>query len=98
MRQSRRFVQEPPPGVVVVSAFVAGINLRGCRGCHLDCQAILAKSTPSDTTPLGSSRYWCVFMAVRGKAGGESFFLSFFVLFEQFFSTIPHLSPFAPSL
>ena len=37
-------------------------------------------------------------MAVRGKAGGDSFFLSFFVLFEQFFSTIPHLSPFAPSL
>ena len=60
VRQSRCFVQEQPPGVVVVSTFVAGINPRGCRGCHLDCQAILAKSTPSDTTPLGSSRYWCV--------------------------------------
>ena len=60
VRQSRCFGQEQPPGVVVVSTLVAGINPRGCRGCHLDCQAILARSTPSDTTPLGSSRYWCV--------------------------------------
>ena len=57
VRQSRCFDQEQPPGVVVVSTFVAGINPRGCRGCHLDCQAILARSTPSDTTSLGSSRY-----------------------------------------
>ena len=62
VRQSRCFVQEQPPGVVVVSTFVAGINPWGCRGCHLDCQAILARSTPSDTTTLGSSRYWCVML------------------------------------
>ena len=47
-------------GVVVVSTFVAGYNPQGCRGCHLDCQAILVRTTPSDTTLEGLDCYQCV--------------------------------------
>ena len=39
--------QKQSPGIVVASTFVAGSNP---QGFHLDCQAILARTTPCDTT------------------------------------------------
>ena len=60
VRHSSCFDQKQPPGVVVVSTFVAGYNPQGCRGCHLDCQAILVRTTPSDTTLEGLDCYQCV--------------------------------------
>ena len=52
-RHSSCFDQKQPPGIVVVSTIVAGYNPQGCRGCHLDCQAVLVRTTSSDTTLEG---------------------------------------------
>ena len=64
VRHSSCLDQKQPPRVVawvvVVSTFVAGYKPQGCRGCHLDCQAILVRTTPSDTTLEGLDCYQCV--------------------------------------